>query len=113
MSIGSLIAFLTYLTQILMAVMMATFMAVLVPRATVCAERIGEVFDTEPSVRIAPSPIRDLAPIAALEFRAVSFRYVGDDARFATRPWLHSPPFDDVRPGEQLDDARFPVVSIG
>jgi ectoine hydroxylase-related dioxygenase (phytanoyl-CoA dioxygenase family) len=44
--------------------------------------------------------------------RAVSFRYVGDDARFATRPWLHSPPFDDVRPGEPLDDERFPVVSV-
>jgi ectoine hydroxylase-related dioxygenase (phytanoyl-CoA dioxygenase family) len=45
--------------------------------------------------------------------RAVSFRYVGDDARFATRPWLHSPPFDDVRLGEHLDDARFPVVMNG
>jgi ectoine hydroxylase-related dioxygenase (phytanoyl-CoA dioxygenase family) len=42
--------------------------------------------------------------------RAVSFRYVGDDARFASRPWLHSPPFDGVRPGEPLDDARFPPV---
>lgn len=41
--------------------------------------------------------------------RAVSFRYVGHDARFALRPWLHSPPYDDVRPGEPLDD-RFPVV---
>ena len=77
MSIGSLIAFLTYLTQILMAVMMATFMAVLVPRASVCADRIEEVFATEPSVRIAPSPISDVPPIAALEFRAVGFRYPG------------------------------------
>jgi len=43
--------------------------------------------------------------------RAVSFRYVGDDPRFVTRPWLQSPPFDDVRPGEALDDGRFPVVA--
>lgn len=43
--------------------------------------------------------------------RAVSFRYVGGDARFATRPWLHSPPFDAVEPGEQLDDERFPIVA--
>ena len=42
--------------------------------------------------------------------RAVSFRYVGDDAVFATRPWLHSPPFDPIAPGEPLDDARFPLV---
>jgi ectoine hydroxylase-related dioxygenase (phytanoyl-CoA dioxygenase family) len=42
--------------------------------------------------------------------RAVSFRYVGADARFATRPWLHSPPFDPVSPGEPLDDERFPLL---
>ncbi len=50
MQIGALIAFLTYLTQILLAVMMATFMAVLAPRAAVCAERISEVLDTPSSV---------------------------------------------------------------
>jgi ectoine hydroxylase-related dioxygenase (phytanoyl-CoA dioxygenase family) len=44
--------------------------------------------------------------------RAVSFRYVGDGARFAVRPWRHSPPFDEIRPGESLDDARFPVVRV-
>ena len=47
MQIGSLTAFLTYLIQILMAVMMATFLMMLLPRAIVCAERIGEVLDTE------------------------------------------------------------------
>ena len=46
MQIGALIAFLSYLIQILMSVMMATFMAMLVPRAAVCAERIQEVLDT-------------------------------------------------------------------
>ncbi len=90
MSIGSLIAFLTYLTQILMAVMMATFMAVLVPRAAVCAERIEQVFDTEPSVRIAPSPISDVPPIGALEFRAVGFRYPGAEEPVLTDVSLRS-----------------------
>src|SRR5690606_39588974 len=60
MQVGSLIAFLSYLIQILMAVMMATFMAVLLPRATVSADRIGEVLETEPSV-VAP-----VAPITAV-----------------------------------------------
>ena len=42
--------------------------------------------------------------------RAVSFRYVGHDTRFAGRPWLHSPPFDPIEPGAVLDDERFPRV---
>ena len=44
--------------------------------------------------------------------RAVSFRYVGDDATFALRPWLHSPPFEagGLVPGEPLDDPRFPAL---
>jgi ABC-type multidrug transport system fused ATPase/permease subunit len=62
--IGTLFAFLTYLMQILMGVMMATFMFVMIPRAAVCANRIGEVLDTDPSVAApavasaAPSPTR-------------------------------------------------------
>ena len=47
MQIGALTAFLSYLIQILFAVMMASFMVVMVPRAAVCAERIQEVLDTE------------------------------------------------------------------
>ena len=50
MQVGSLTAFLSYLMQILMSIMQATFMLVLVPRAAVCAERIGEVLDTDSSV---------------------------------------------------------------
>lgn len=45
--------------------------------------------------------------------RAVSFRYVGDDAVFATRPWLHSPPFEPLTPGAPLDDERFPLAALG
>ena len=44
--------------------------------------------------------------------RAVSFRYLGSDARFATRPWLHSPPYDPIAPGQPLDNERFPLVSV-
>jgi ectoine hydroxylase-related dioxygenase (phytanoyl-CoA dioxygenase family) len=43
--------------------------------------------------------------------RAVSFRYVGTDARFATRPWLHSPPYEPIAPGQPLDNERFPILS--
>jgi ATP-binding cassette subfamily B protein len=77
MQIGALTAFLNYLLQILMSVMMATFISMMIPRAAVCAERINEVLDTEPSVRPPLAPVRDLPARAELEFRGVEFRYPG------------------------------------
>jgi ATP-binding cassette subfamily B multidrug efflux pump len=76
MQIGSLTAFLTYLLQILMSVMMATFMFMLVPRAEVCAERIVEVLDTEPDIVHAASPVQ-LDVQGLLELREVEFRFPG------------------------------------
>jgi len=77
MSIGALIAFLSYLAQILMSVMMASFMAVMIPRAAVCAERIQEVLDTVPSVRASDDPVTEVALVGSLEFRNVGFHYPG------------------------------------
>jgi ATP-binding cassette subfamily B multidrug efflux pump len=76
MQIGSLTAFLTYLLQILMSVMMATFMFMLVPRAEVCAERIVEVLDTEPDIVHAASPVQ-LDVHGLLELLEVEFRFPG------------------------------------
>lgn len=77
MGIGALVAFLTYLVQILMSVMMATFVAVMIPRAAVCADRIQEVLDTESSVTApAVARIPDEGP-SSLEFRNVGFSYPG------------------------------------
>ncbi|MCC5951396.1 MAG: ABC transporter ATP-binding protein [Acidimicrobiia bacterium] len=75
LQVGALIAFLTYLVQILIAVMMATFMAVMAPRASVAAERIGEVLATESSVVRAAEPITELDERLGVELRQVSFRY--------------------------------------
>jgi ATP-binding cassette subfamily B multidrug efflux pump len=80
MQIGALTAFLTYLTQILMSVMMATFMLVMIPRASVCADRITEVLDTETSVVRPSEPMTEPAGRGALEFRGVSLTYPGADA---------------------------------
>ena len=66
MQVGSLTAYLSYLLQILMSVMMATFMAILVPRAAVCAERIGEVLDTESSVLPPAEPVIGLGSDRAI-----------------------------------------------
>ncbi|MBA3293496.1 MAG: ABC transporter ATP-binding protein [Geodermatophilaceae bacterium] len=77
MQIGSLTAFLNYLVQILMSVMMATFMLMMVPRASVCAERIGEVLDTESSVRPPSKPVTTVSRHGDLVLRGVGFSYPG------------------------------------
>jgi ATP-binding cassette subfamily B protein len=77
MEIGALTAFLNYLVQILMSVMMATFMFVMVPRAEVCAERIQEVLDTETTVVPPATPMRPTGTRGLLELREVEFRYPG------------------------------------
>ncbi|WP_437332894.1 ABC transporter ATP-binding protein [Sorangium sp. So ce394] len=77
LAIGSMTAFLAYLTQILMAVMMVTFMAVMLPRAAACSERILEVLDTEPSVRAPDQPVTLVEPAGVVELRDVEYRYPG------------------------------------
>ncbi|MFJ8914273.1 ABC transporter ATP-binding protein [Amycolatopsis sp. NPDC102389] len=77
MQIGALTAFLSYLMQILMAVMMATFMFMMVPRAEVSAERITEVLDTHTSVVLPANPISPGEVRGRLELSDVEFRYPG------------------------------------
>ncbi|MEU6408379.1 ABC transporter ATP-binding protein [Microbispora sp. NPDC046933] len=80
MQVGALTAFLMYLMQILMSMMMATFISIMIPRAAVCAERITEVLDTESSVRPSEHPVRQVDRRAELELRDVEFRYPGAEA---------------------------------
>jgi ATP-binding cassette subfamily B protein len=84
MQIGSLTAFITYLSQILLSVMMATFMFMLVPRAEVSAERIMEVIDTEADIAEPARPQPAGPQPGRLELRGVEFRYPG-----AEQPVLH------------------------
>jgi len=94
MQIGSLTAFITYLAQILMSVMMATFMFMLVPRAEVSAERIMEVIDTEPALAPPVTPLPAGNEPSRLELRNVEFRYPG-----AEQPVLHDISFTAL-PGQ-------------
>lgn len=80
MQVGSLTAFLQYLLQILMAVMMGTFMAMMIPRASVCADRIGEVLDVEPSIHDPEAPVAPAEKKGRVEFRDVTFKYPGAEA---------------------------------
>jgi len=77
MQVGSLTAFLSYLMQILMSIMMATFMLVLVPRASVSADRITEVLGTEPSVLPPVGPVTTTTSRATVELRGATFAYPG------------------------------------
>ena len=96
MNPGAMIAFLTYLTQILMSVMMTTWMAALIPRSAVSAERIKDVLDTQTSVVIADAPITELGQTAVLQFDRVGFQYPG-----AEQPVLQNISFT-VRAGQTL-----------
>ncbi|MDK8469798.1 ABC transporter ATP-binding protein [Corynebacterium accolens] len=78
--VGGLTAFLQYLLQILAAVMMGTFMAMMLPRALVCARRITGVISHEPSITPPQDTVTPETMSGTVEFRNVSFSYAGADA---------------------------------
>ncbi len=94
MQIGSLTAFLTYMIQILMSVMMATFLLVLAPRAMICADRIQEVLKTRSSVEQADAPVTVALSRGTVELSGATFTYPGAD-----HPVLRDISFT-ARPGE-------------
>ena len=96
MQVGALTAFLSYLMQILMAVMMSTFMLMMVPRSAVSADRITEVLDTESSVPRPLDPVTKLTSLGTLELDGVDFAYPG-----AEEPVLHGVSFA-ARPGQTV-----------
>lgn len=78
--IGTLFAFMQYVGQILMGVLMAAFMTIMIPRAAVSADRIGEVLGSDEALRRPDSPIGEFPARGTVEFDAVSFTYPGADA---------------------------------
>jgi len=128
MEIGALTAFLSYLMQILMSVMMATFMLMMVPRASVCGDRIAEVLDTHTSV---PTPVHPELPDPArrgwLDLEDVPFSYPGAEApvlseiSFSARPGQTIAVIGSTGAGKstlvnlvpRLFDATSGVVSVG
>ena len=92
LEVGSLIAYLSYLVQILMSVVMATFTISMVPRASVSSNRITEVLHTDSSVAPPLNPVRNVPRLGTLEMRGVAFHYPGaekpvlSDLSFTTTP---------------------------
>jgi ABC-type multidrug transport system fused ATPase/permease subunit len=79
MQVGSLIAFLSYFMQILMAVLMATILLVMLPRASVCAERITEVLATTPAIASPDTPRRPDHRAGVIAIDGATFSYPGAD----------------------------------
>ncbi len=93
MQIGDISAFLSYIMQILISVMMSTMAAMLVPRAAASAERIKEVLGVEPTI-LDPDTAKPQSEPGSVEFRGVTFRYPG-----AEEPVLRGLDFR-VEPGQ-------------
>lgn len=96
MEIGALTAYLSYLIQILMALLMSTMLVMMLPRATVSAQRIGEVLDTQPSVTPPREGITVAPQPGHVAFQAATFAYPG-----AASPVVQDVTFE-VRPGETV-----------
>jgi len=94
MQIGSLTAFLTYMMQILMSVLMATFLLVLAPRAAVCADRIQDVLQTVASVAPPEQPVTATRTIGAVDVEDATFCYPGAESPVVREVSL------SARPGE-------------
>ncbi len=96
MEIGSLTAYLSYLIQILVAMLMSTMLLMLLPRANVSAERIGEVLDTQTTVLPPKEGVLGGTGTGRLEFDEVTFSYPG-----ASSPVLEEVSFT-VEPGQTV-----------
>lgn len=80
MQVGDMMAFIQYAMQIIMSFLMISMMFIMLPRASVSANRIQEVLASEPAVRDAASPKHLASPVRGLvEFHDVSFKYQGAD----------------------------------
>lgn len=75
--VGTLFAYIAYVTQILMGVIMVSFMTTMIPRAAVCAERVGEVLATDTSLVMPENGVRELPEPGAIEFAEAGFAYPG------------------------------------
>lgn len=96
MEVGALTAFLSYLMQILMSVMMGTFMLMMVPRAAVSADRISEVLATDTSVVRPREPVTEVHVAGHLDLEGVGLTYPGAEA-----PVLSGVSFS-ARPGQTV-----------
>lgn len=79
LEVGSMTAFITYTMQIVMSFLMITMVSIMLPRATVAAERIDDVLDTDVSIKDKKEAKMLDAPKGIVEFKNVDFKYPDGD----------------------------------
>ncbi len=94
--VGTLMAFMQYVGQILGGVLMAAFMTIMIPRAAVSAQRIGEVLDVAPTLHEPEQPVTEVSNPGAIEFDDVTFTFPGAEV-----PVLQNISFS-VQPGQTV-----------
>ncbi|MGO1266970.1 MAG: ABC transporter ATP-binding protein [Microbacterium gubbeenense] len=110
--IGTLFAFMQYVGQILGGVMMASFMAIMIPRAAVSAERIGEVLDSESTLVAPEHPVTDKPAPGRVEFNGVSFTYPGAEQPILSNVSFHADPGETVAIIGSTGSGKTTLVSL-
>ncbi|MGQ7312271.1 ABC transporter ATP-binding protein [Microbacterium arabinogalactanolyticum] len=78
--VGTIFAFMQYIGQIMMGIIMSSFMAMMIPRAAVSAERVGEVLDAEASMSRPANGVKEFPAPGAVAFDDVEFTYPGAES---------------------------------
>ena len=110
--IGTLFAFMQYVGQILMGVLMASFMTIMIPRAAVSAERIGEVLDASSSLTPPADPVQDFPLPGTVEFDGVTFTYPGAEEPVLEDISFHAAPGETVAIVGSTGSGKSTLVSL-
>lgn len=110
--IGTLFAFIQYVAQILGGVLMASFMTVMIPRAAVSAERIGEVLDSRSTLTRPDAPVRSFPEPGAVEFDDVSFAYPGAESPVVAGVSFRAEPGETVAIVGSTGSGKTTLVSL-
>ncbi|MBF4458479.1 MULTISPECIES: ABC transporter ATP-binding protein [unclassified Pseudoclavibacter] len=110
--IGTLFAFMAYVMQILMGVLMASFMTIMIPRAAVSADRISEVLDTESTLIMPANPVSDFPEPGVIEFDDVEFTYPGAEEPVLTGISFRAAPGETVAVVGSTGAGKTTLVSL-
>jgi len=111
-AVGTLFAFMQYVGQILGGVMMASFMAIMIPRAAVSADRIGEVLDSESSLTRPENPITEMPEPGVVAFDDVSFTYPGAEQPILSHVTFRADPGETVAIIGSTGSGKTTLVSL-
>jgi ATP-binding cassette subfamily B protein len=110
--VGTIYAFMKYIGQIMMGVIMSSFMAMMIPRAAVSAERVGEVLDAESSMSRPEDGVAEFPAPGAVSFQNVEFTYPGAEVPVLTDVSFHAEPGETVAIIGSTGSGKTTLVSL-